>query len=176
MSKNRITRLLVSSSLTMVFTIALTFATIELPRLFNNLLLELFLDIHPYIEPELIEEFLRKIRPFSYASLLLVIILIAVGFRTEMRSLSKLGALAIFLPVFCSIASRMFFLAGIGILRVLWFSLWEVSPNLMKLGDIAYIPYMIFVYPFSLVGLDIRLGLAYLAIGIGLLVRARAKY
>lgn len=170
MSKDRRSGLLISSSLTIVFTIALTFATIELPRLFNNMLSQLFPDIHPYIEPELIEEFLRMVRPFGYASLLVVIALIAVGFKTGKRSLYKLGSLAFFLPVFGSFASQMFFLAGIGILRVLWLPFWEVSPNLMKLGDIAYLPYMILVYPFSRVGLDIRLGLAYLDIGIGLMV------
>jgi hypothetical protein len=72
----------------------------------------------------------------------------------------------------------MFFLAGIGILRVLWFPFWEVSPNIMKLGDIAYLPYMILVYPFSRVRLDIRPDLAYLSIGIGLMVfllRARLE-
>ena len=170
MSKNRRFGLVVSCSLAMVFTIALTFATIEFPRLLNNMLSQLFPDIHPYVEPELVEEFLRMVRPFGYASLLLVITLMAVGFKTGYRGLYRLGSLAFFLPVFGSFASQMFFLAGIGILRVLWLPFWDVSPNLMKLGDIAYLPYMILVHPFSRLGLDIRPGLAYLSIGIGLMV------
>jgi protein-S-isoprenylcysteine O-methyltransferase Ste14 len=170
MTKDKSSRLLATSSLATVFTIALTFATIELPRLFNNMLSQIFPDIHPIIEPELIEEFLRKVRPLGYASLLLVISLIVVSFKTGKRRYNKLGALAFFLPVFGSFASQMFFLAGIGIIRVIWLPFWEISPSLMKLGDIAYLPYMILVYPFSLIGLDTRLDLAYLFIGLGLMV------
>lgn len=46
--------------------------------------------------------------------------------------------------------------------------------NLLKLGDIVYLPYMILMYPFSLVNLDIRtgmafrMGIAYTIIGLGL--------
>jgi protein-S-isoprenylcysteine O-methyltransferase Ste14 len=61
----------------------------------------------------------------------------------------------------------MFFLAGLGILRALWLPFWG---NLMKLGDIAMVPYMILTYPFALLRVDIRPYLAYLAIGLGLLV------
>lgn len=170
MFKGRRSKLSVSSSLAVIFTVALTFTTIELPRSINSILLQLFPDIHPYIEPELVEEFLRMIRPLGYASLLMVVALIAFGFRTGRKSLSRIGTLAFFLPVFGSFASQMFFLAGIGILRVLWLPLWEVSPKLMKMGDIAYLPYMILVYPFSIFGIDIRLVLAYLATGIGIII------
>jgi hypothetical protein len=160
--------ILFSSSITIMFTLAFTFASIELPRLFNNFLSNIFPDIHPYIEPDLIEEFLKKVRPFGYASFLIIFLLILVGFLTTNKILSKLGAFAVFLPVFGSFASQMFFLAGIGILRVLWLPLFDSSAKLMKLGDIAYLPYMILVYPFSLLGLDIRLETAYIAIWIGI--------
>jgi protein-S-isoprenylcysteine O-methyltransferase Ste14 len=48
-------------------------------------------------------------------------------------------------------------LVGLGVLTALWTPLWG---NLVKLGDIAYLPYMILVYPFPLVGMDIRVFLA----------------
>jgi protein-S-isoprenylcysteine O-methyltransferase Ste14 len=84
-------------------------------------------------------------------------------------------------------------------LRLMWLPIWGPSTKLLKLGDIVYLPYMIIVYPltlvFSLIGmdaespivlmlrrsrmiqyywgkfhLDIRVPLAYGLIGIGLLV------
>jgi len=72
--------------------------------------------------------------------------------------------------VFGSFASQMFFLAGIGILRVLWLPLLDVSPRLMKLGDIAYLPYMIRVYSFSRIGYDTRLLTAYACVGVGIMI------
>ena len=96
-----------------------------------------------------------------------MVVLIVAGFVTERRGLSSLGAIAFFLPTFGYFAVYMFFLAGLGILRALWLPIWG---DLMKLGDIAYLPYMIVVYPFALVGVDVRWLLAFLLIGLGLLV------
>ena len=78
-----------------------------------------------------------------------------------------MGAIAFFLPIFGYFAVYMFFLAGLGILRVLRLPCWG---RLMKLGDVIYLPYMILVYPFALIGVDIRRFLAILLIGLGLLV------
>jgi protein-S-isoprenylcysteine O-methyltransferase Ste14 len=157
--------------LAVVFTVALTFATIELPRALNR-----FVDaalgiphFHPVIEPDLIEAFMRSnhVRLIGYSCLAVVVVLILAGFVTERTGLSSLGAIAFFLPTFGYFAVYMFFLAGLGILRALWLPFWG---DLMKLGDIAYLPYMILVYPFALVGVDVRWLLAFLLIGLGLLV------
>jgi len=62
---------------------------------------------------------------------------------------------------------HMSFLAGLQILKALWLPFWG---NLVKLGDIAYLPYMILVYPLALIGVDIRRPLAYLLSDLGLLI------
>jgi protein-S-isoprenylcysteine O-methyltransferase Ste14 len=169
--KNRALQNVVLTLLAIIFTIALTFATIWAPWMLNRFIRENFdiPDIHPIIEPELIEQFMSSnyVRLIGYACLAVVIILIVAGFLTEKRGLSSLGAIAFFLPTFGYFAAYMFFLAGLGMMRALWLPFWG---NLMKLGDIAMVPYMIIVYPFSLIRLDIRSSVAYLAIGLGLLV------
>jgi len=187
--------------LAVVFTVALTFATLEAPRVLNRILADYlnFPDFHPAIEPELIEEFMNYVRPIGYACLAVLIILILVGFVTERTGLSALGSFAFFLPTFGYFAAYMFFLSGIGMLRLVWLPIWGPSTKLLKLGDIVYLPYMIMVYPLTLVSsligldaespmvfmlrrarmayyywgkfhLDIRVPLAYGLIGFGLLV------
>ncbi|MGB5932497.1 MAG: DUF1295 domain-containing protein [Anaerolineae bacterium] len=189
--------------LAIVFTAALMFVTLEIPRVLNSILADYFdfPDFNPAIEPELIEEFMSShyVRPIGYACLVVLIILIIVGFVTERTGLSTLGSIAFFLPTFGYFAAYMFFLSGIGMLRALWLPIWDLSKNLLKLGDIVYLPYMIVVYPlalvFALIGVDmgsplaylltrnrlayihwgkvfvdIRVPLAYLLIGLGLLI------
>jgi len=161
-------KLPVLTFLAIVFTLALTFATIEVPRAISNMLSAYFPDFG--FQLELIEEFMIYVRPIGYACLGVVIALIILGFVTERRGLSSLGSIAFFLPTFGNFAFSMFFLAGVGILRFLWLPFWDSSPSLLKLGDIVYLPYMIVVYPFALLEVDIRISLAFLAIGSGLLV------
>jgi protein-S-isoprenylcysteine O-methyltransferase Ste14 len=151
-----------------VFTVALIFATLEIPRAVNRTLLVLFPDL--YWEVESIEEFMGYARPIGYASLAIVVAVIIIGFASKKKRVSSLGSIVLFLPTFGYFAGSMFFLAGIGILRVLWIPLWDLSPQFMKLGDIAYLPYIALVYPFSLVGLDVRTSLSSLAIGAGFLI------
>ena len=161
-------RLPILTLLAIVFTLALTFATVEVPRAINHLLSAYFPDFG--FEFELIEEFMRYVRPIGYACLVVVIALIIVGFMTGRRSLSSLGSIAFFLPTFGYFALSMFFLAGVGILRVLWIPFWDSSTSLLKLGDIVYLPYMILVYLLGLLEVDIRVPLSFLAIGSGLLI------
>lgn len=107
-----------------VLTVALTFATIEAPRALNRSIRENFdvPDIHPVIEPELVDEFMRSnhVRLIGYSCLAVVILLIVVGFTTEKKGLSSAGAIVFFLPTFGYFAGYMFFLAGLGLLRALW--------------------------------------------------------
>jgi protein-S-isoprenylcysteine O-methyltransferase Ste14 len=154
-----------------VFAVALTFATVEAPRVLNRFVRENFdvPDLHPVIEPELIEQFMSSnhVRLVGYSCLVVVAVLIVVGLFSEKRGLSSLGAIAFFLPTFGYFAGYMFFLAGLGMLRALWLPFWG---PLLKLGDIALLPYVTVVYPLALLGVDIRRGLACLAIASGLLV------
>jgi len=154
--------------------VALTFATLELPGILNSVLRGYFPDI--YWEPESIEALMNYARPIGYACLVVVIALILVGFMTDRIRLSSLGSFAFFLPAFGYFAASMFFLTGIGILRVMWLPFWDSSPTLLKLGDISYLPSWIIMYPLRLLGVEgIQLhntgnSLASLVVGVGLLI------
>ena len=167
-------KLPVLTLLAIVFTVALTFATLELPGILDSILRGYFPDI--WWEPESIEALMNYARPIGYACLVVVIALIIVGFITERRRLSSLGSFAFFLPAFGYFAASMFFLTGIGILRVMWLPFWDSSPTLLKLGDISYLPYWIVMYPLKLLGVGdaflLLAGnlLASLVIGAGLLI------
>lgn len=160
--------------LAIVFTFALTFATLELPGMVNNVLRTFFPDI--YWEPESIETLMNYARPIGYACLAVVAALIVVGFRTGKRRLSSLGSFAFFLPAFGYFAASMFFLAGIGILRAMWLPFWDSSPTILKLGSISYVPYWVVLYPLKLLGvegmqfLEAENLLASLIVGTGLLI------
>jgi protein-S-isoprenylcysteine O-methyltransferase Ste14 len=156
------------SLLAVVFTVALTFATLQLPRILGKWLSNYFPDIHPIIEPERVAEFMAVARPVGYACLGIIAVLIVAGLVTGKRKLSVLGSFAFFLPTFGYFFASMFFLAGLGILRVPFIPFWDPSTNLMAFGDICYLPYMALVYPFWLGGIDIRELLAWIAIGAGL--------
>ncbi len=159
--------------LSVVFTVALTIATIELPRIINSVLRPVFPDI--YWEPESIEALMRYARPVGYACLALVVALILVGFLTERRSLASLGSFALFLPAFGYFAASMFFLTGIGILRVMWLPFWDTNRFLLKLGDVAYLPFWIiaiplrFFLPFPMT-YKVSSLVAYSAVGVGLMI------
>jgi protein-S-isoprenylcysteine O-methyltransferase Ste14 len=169
--KNRVLYQVVLTLLAIVFAIALMFATIYGPWVVNGWIRENLdvPDIHPAIEPDLIEEFISSnhIRLIGLLCLAVVVLLMIVGLVIEKRGLSSLGAVAFFLPTFGYFAGYMFFLAGLGLMRALWLPFWG---SLMKLGDIAMIPYMIAVSPFALIGIDVRRIVAFVLIGLGLLV------
>ncbi len=165
-------RLAALISLSIVFTIALTFATLELPRLLNIVLRNYFPDI--YYEPESIQALMNFARPIGYAALIVLVAMIVVGFATERRRLSSLGSFAFFLPTFGYFAASMFFLTGIGILRVIWLPFWDSSASILRLGDIVYLPFWIIKHSFSFLGdrnaYTASSYLAYLFLAVGLLL------
>ena len=152
-----------------IFTLALAFATVEIPRLINRTLTGYFIDYHPRYQPQIVEDFTASVRPIGYALLAVVIALIITGFVSKKRGLTSLGSIFLFLPTFGYFAAPMFFLAGLGILRVEWMP-FGGAENILRLGDIVYVPYMIPVYLFELGNVDIRMALAYFAIGAGLFI------
>ena len=169
MRPTRVTLFLVSL-VAVVFTVALTFATLALPGVLNSVLRGIFPDI--YWEPESIAALMRQARPIGYACLGVVFVLIVGGVLTKRRRLAVVGAVTWFLPAFGYFAAAMFFLTGIGILRVLWLPFWDTSPTLLKLGDIAYLPFWIVMAPLTLIGVGpywlAGNGVASLVIGAGL--------
>ncbi len=146
-------KLYILTPLAIIFTIALTFATLELPLILNDILRGIF---DPYVyDPQ----FWSSLRVIGYACIVLVIALTIVGFKTG--RMSYLGPIAFFLPTFGYFAATMWLLSGIGLLRILWYPLWNWFPTLAGLGDIVYLPYLL---------VDANIPLAYLLIGIGLFI------
>ena len=130
-----------------LFTAALAYATVELPRFLNDLLLQRFTDVTtdvgrhgiPANLPSLMP-FMAVAEPVGYLSLAAVVVLIVAGFLTKRGKASVAGSLALFLPTFGYFAATMFILAGLGVLRVLWQPLWDVNPALFTLGDVVLLP------------------------------------
>jgi len=162
--------------LALVFTLGLTFASVELPLWVSKVLVEKT-DAPGFdatYHPEETEAFLdsHHLRLIGGAGLVLTVGLIAAGLAAERRGLAAAGAVLFFLPVFGQFAASMFFLAGLAILRVVWLPILDLSHELMALGDVVYLPYAAVVYPFVVAGLDVRdwLPWAVMAGGIALFV------
>ncbi|MFC1552280.1 HEAT repeat domain-containing protein [Candidatus Latescibacterota bacterium] len=158
-----------------IFTIALTFASIEFPGMIDSYLhknmhypdivtgqnetsdhkTEIYLDHY-------------NVRLIGYICLGLIVVLIIAGFITNKTGLSSLGAIAFFLPVFGHFAATMFFLGGLGFLRLIWMPFLDVSFEVMRLGDIAVLPYRIMLYIPSMVNINIWKQLPFIITGAGL--------
>ncbi len=148
--KIKMNSLLGSVALSAIFTIALLYSTLELPHIMNKTLIGFFPDYgHHWQEAE---QFINSIRPFGYACFTATLALIVLGFTLKKSLLSALGSLTLYLPTFGYFASTMFFLAGIGVLRILWLPVLELAPGpwpqkphsityILELGDSVYIPY-----------------------------------
>jgi len=139
--------------LAIVFSTGLIFAFIELPRLLdaslqNNLGFPQFDhgggDLNAF-KTELFIQGLH-LRWIGYASLLLIVGLIIFGYATRRSGWAIAGALGLFIPVFGQFAFSMFFLAGLGFLRVGWLPFLEISFDILDLGKVIYVPYWILMW------------------------------
>lgn len=162
------------AALTIVYALGMTFVTIEIERFVERTITPqirsntnisamqraIFTDYEAFMQS-------HYIRAIGYACLGLVILLTVVGLLTKKRGLATLGSAGSVLTIYAYFVIHMSFLAGLGVLAGLWSPFWG---NLVKLGDIAYLPYISLVYPFSLAGIDIRMGLARLLTDLGLLI------
>ena len=167
-----------------VFAVALTFGSVEIPLLLNrglefvfgNALFPQGIWSGPNETPS--ELYIQKhfLRPIGYACLIGVLVLIVLGLVAEHRRLAFTGALLFFLPVFGHFAIQMFFLAGLGLLRLIWMPLLDGAYGLtgdhefwlFRLGDVAFLPYMGILKLGAIVHLDLRLSLPYIMMGMGL--------
>jgi len=136
--------------LAIVFSTGLIFAFIELPRL-----LDVGLQNHlgfpqfdhgeggtSAIKTDLFIEGLH-LRWIGYGSLLLIVALIIFGYTTRKSGWALAGAVGLFIPVFGQFAYSMFFLAGLGFLRVSWLPFLDISFDILDLGKVIYVPYWI---------------------------------
>ena len=154
-----------------VFTVALTWASIEGPRRLARWMAAWVdaPDVDPMMEPDAIDRFMdsNDVRIIGYSCLAAVGVLTLTGILIRRKSLTTTGAILLFLPTFGAFSGAMFFLAGTGILRALWLPIWE---RFVALGDIVYLPYMAVVWPLWQAGVDARHEIAYGLMGLGLLV------
>jgi hypothetical protein len=161
-------------ALATVYGVGTTFFTVELERLVERAITphiaassdveamnrEIFSGIDRFIVS-------KHLRAVGYVCFALVVLLALVGLLVQKRGLALLGSLGFILPTYAYFVLHMSFLAGLQILTALWAPFWG---DVVRLGDVAYVPSMVLVYPLSLVGLDIRRSLAGLFITLGLLV------
>lgn len=163
--------------LALIFTIGLTFASVELPGLVDKLLHENidFLDVatgQDELTDHKTELFLSHyhIRLIGYISLGLILTLIITGFILEKRGLASAGAIILFLPVFGHFAATMFFLGGLAFLRFLWLPFLDISFDIMRLGDIVLLPYKWILDTTSWIGLTLWKELPFVITGLGLFI------
>lgn len=161
-------------ALAIVYGVGTTFFTLELERLVERTLTPriaasaavqaLERDI-----PTGIDHFLssRNVRAVGYACFGIAILLALAGLILQRRSVALLSSGSLVLPIYAYFVLHMSFLAGLGMLTALWAPFWG---DLVRLGDIAYAPYVLLVYPASVAGIDVRQFLAGTFISLGLLI------
>lgn len=110
------------------------------------------------------------LRLIGYISLAIVLTFILLGFVTRRSGWAWAGALVLFLPVFGQFALSMFFLSGLGMLRVGWLPFMDISFEFLNLGQVAFLPYRILIWFFSLFDCYARDFLAWLFMAIGALI------
>jgi len=130
----------------MLFTMALVYTMLEVSEVINNFLLSTFPE---YGAEEWSEAttMLESLRPIGYVSFAVTLILIFMGFVAKKGWLTTLGSIALYLPTFGYLAFTMFFLAGIGVLRVPMLPLLDLSPNILRLGEVVYLPFFLLALP-----------------------------
>jgi protein-S-isoprenylcysteine O-methyltransferase Ste14 len=143
-----------------VVAVALTFASVELPRFVSGWLIDAcqFPGFDSGRQTEQAEAWIQShgLRVVGYGSFAAVVIAAVVGLAGGHRRVASAGAIVLFLPVFGHFAASMFFLAGLGMLRVIFLPVLDCSYGLMALGDAAFVPYMALVYPLAVLGVDAR--------------------
>ncbi|MEM3640775.1 MAG: DUF1295 domain-containing protein [Candidatus Bathyarchaeia archaeon] len=159
--------LFIAVILSILFTAALLYATLSIPAVIHQLLLRVFPD---YWWPS--SGGIEALRPFGYLSFVVTLFLMFAGFITQRLKLSTLGSVALYLPTFGYFAFTMFFLAGIGVLRALWLPLLDFSPDVLRLGDIIYLPYSILMLLLALITLKMGATAIDFAIPISLIIMA----
>ena len=164
-------------SLAVVFSVGLTFASIELPRLLDNRIQSVAM--HPagdsHASPDQrfrTELFIQHyhLRAIGYGCFGVILLLIIAGFVGRHHGLASLGALAFFLPVFGQFALSMFYLAGLGLLNVGWMPFLDISLDTMSMGQIIHAPLILINRLGAMIHVHLQTPLSIVLIGLGLLL------
>ena len=163
--------------LALVFTVGLSFASVELPYLVDQAIIDAVptpdLDSHSDEVTLIKTEFFIShyhLRAIGYACFGVILLLIGTGFATRRSGFAALGALAFMLPVFAQFAGVMFFLAGLGLLNIVWLPVLDVSFALSGLGAAIRAPYDFLRWVIGLFGVNGYWPIVYFFIGSGLLI------
>ena len=166
--------LLTLLALAIVYGVGTTFVSVELERLVERVITprlasspgvdamsrEIFTGIDLYMASS-------RVRVVGYTCFALALGLAAIGLLVRKQVLARLGSVGFILPIYAYFLLHMSFLAGLSVLSSLWSPFWG---DLVRFGDIAYLPYMVVVYPASLLGFDIRTAVTGVATSVGLLI------
>jgi len=162
--------LLIAVVFSALFTIALIYATVEIPSVVNELLLSVFPDLWwGGMEPPGAIARVESLRTFGYVSFMVTLLLMIIGLIVKRGKLITLCSITLYLPTFSYFAFTMFSLAGIGVLTALWFPLMDLSPLLLRLGEVVHAPFSLLSCLFALIGLDVGFPLCFAFIGVGIL-------
>jgi len=131
--------LLVSVGFSVLFSLALVYVSLEVIRIVNSWMLGFVPDCVLLSDFPRCQELESGLRIFGYAGLAAIVVVVGVGFLLNKTKLSLLGSLALYLPTIGYFAFTMFFLAGVGVLRLLWLPFID-SEIFFRLGLITYVP------------------------------------
>lgn len=170
-------------ALAVVFTAGLIFATLELPYLLDGFLqrhvatpdLDSHVDEVSRIKTELFMAHYH-VRAIGYGAFFLLLALIVAGFVTRRTGLAVLGAFGVMLTVFAQFAAVMFFLAGLGVLNVLWLPVLDVSYELQGWGSIIDVPNDALRWLLGLAGIHSAWPTIVLFLGAGILIFLLGTY
>ncbi len=126
--------------LAIIFTIGLIFATFGIPTIVNEFLRKYIPDFG--LIP-LESDIYYKFKLYGYISLSILLLLIIAGIILGKTRLLTTSSIVVNLSFFGYFAFAMFVFAGIGVLRVIWYPLVSLSPQLMRLGDATLTPILL---------------------------------
>jgi protein-S-isoprenylcysteine O-methyltransferase Ste14 len=115
-------------------------------------------------------QIIGNIRPFGYAAFGVTLVLMLLGLIVGKSYPAIAGAITMYLPTFGYFTATMLPLAGIGLLRALWLPLLDVSPSLLRLGDIVYMPFIILVNKLGMSGYIIIETLSSILMAVGVFI------
>ena len=163
--KSKIIRDIGLFAIATIFSVGLMFAFTEIPQIIDHFIQSKIPTPHfdPINNTNRVEIFYNAyaIRLIGYICLGLIASSIIIGFTTRKSGLALLGSIGLFLPVFATFAHSMFYLAGLGLLNVVFFPFMDLSTLIFDLGKVVMIPYWVMIWFLELFGWNAHRFLIY---------------